>query len=478
MDALHSTIPALSSRHSAGYRLPCTGLVSHGPLPITRKFAFLHPSKTRTLTTEPKRAIVTAGWQKTQAAATGHNADGFRDFVKDDDVSFTTHDIHHSYTPLCKDRKSLLAAMSGGGRIGWDEPYQTRGCDMQWFTNAEVCKILSRFDHVYFLGDSLMRHTVMAMMVLLRGDLVSGARATWRHDDPTLNDCTGHRLFHDKRCIWMSAIGSPAVLTGDPDSIKCPKHTPPALVTWNPTLAFPLMGDTFDYMPDLSKRMRPDGRIAFVLSHGLWNDLDFPMSMSWFEQIQDNIARYMPTYASPKLSQRLFPRLFISPTAQGELKPDMVVPTQNNLRLIKETSEMRKYVQARGFDHLGLYNLTVQATSPDGTHATMENNLMKAMMVLNWLNMLDPPEAEEWEREERREQHLRLGKGTVHDDDPNRGGTIPTEWAQESSPKGNDQLGGVAGGDRGVTAKMARWGKSKDGRGGKSRAKAKQDGQP
>jgi len=35
--------------------------------------------------------------------------------------------------------------------------------------------------------------------------------------------------------------------------------------------------------------------------------------------------------------------------------------------------------------------LTVQASSPDGTHATYENNLMKAMMVLNWLNMLDPP---------------------------------------------------------------------------------------
>ena len=69
----------------------------------------------------------------------------------------------------------MLNAMSGGGRIGFDAPYQPRGCDMRWFTTVEACEILGRFDKVVFLGDSMMRHVVGALNVLIRKDLGYGA---------------------------------------------------------------------------------------------------------------------------------------------------------------------------------------------------------------------------------------------------------------------------------------------------------------
>lgn len=46
---------------------------------------------------------------------------------------------------------------------------------MKWFTTEEICEILARFDKVVILGDSMMRHLVGALNVLIRKDLGYGA---------------------------------------------------------------------------------------------------------------------------------------------------------------------------------------------------------------------------------------------------------------------------------------------------------------
>lgn len=69
--------------------------------------------------------------------------------------------------------------MSNGGRIGFDAPYLSRGCDMQWFTSEEVCEILARFDRVVLIGDSMMRHVMGAISILIRKDIGYGAVTDW-----------------------------------------------------------------------------------------------------------------------------------------------------------------------------------------------------------------------------------------------------------------------------------------------------------
>ena len=88
-------------------------------------------------------------------------------------------DLHSPFAPLCNDRKSLLTAMSGGGRIGFDAPFMPRGCDMRWFTTEEICEILGRFEKVIILGDSMMRHVIGSINVLVRKDLGYGAVTDW-----------------------------------------------------------------------------------------------------------------------------------------------------------------------------------------------------------------------------------------------------------------------------------------------------------
>ena len=50
---------------------------------------------------------------------------------------------------------------------------------MRWFSTEEICEIFSRFEKVVILGDSMMRHVVGSLNVLLRKDLGYGAVTDW-----------------------------------------------------------------------------------------------------------------------------------------------------------------------------------------------------------------------------------------------------------------------------------------------------------
>lgn len=88
-------------------------------------------------------------------------------------------DLHTPFYPLCSSRADMLTAISGGGRIGNEAPFMPRGCDMRWFSTEEICEIFGRFEKVIVVGDSMMRHVVGAMNVLLRKDLGYGAVTNW-----------------------------------------------------------------------------------------------------------------------------------------------------------------------------------------------------------------------------------------------------------------------------------------------------------
>jgi hypothetical protein len=99
------------------------------------------------------------------------------------DCRISSLDLHTPFEPLCKTRADFLAAFSGGGRVGFDAPFMPRDCDMRWYTTEEVCEILARFEKVIVVGDSMMRHVVGAMNVLLRTSLGYGAVTNWNFNE-------------------------------------------------------------------------------------------------------------------------------------------------------------------------------------------------------------------------------------------------------------------------------------------------------
>lgn len=50
---------------------------------------------------------------------------------------------------------------------------------MRWFSSEEICEILGRFEKVIVAGDSMMRHVIGSINVLIRKDLGYGAVTDW-----------------------------------------------------------------------------------------------------------------------------------------------------------------------------------------------------------------------------------------------------------------------------------------------------------
>ncbi|GAW26185.1 hypothetical protein SAMD00023353_2301390 [Rosellinia necatrix] len=105
---------------------------------------------------------------------------GYKHFGEKCNIS--SLDLHLPYAPICPNRAAMLTAMSTGGRIGRDAPYTPRGCDMQWYTTEEVCEILGRFSQVVLVGDSMLRHVIGALNVIMRENLGSGGVTDWNFD--------------------------------------------------------------------------------------------------------------------------------------------------------------------------------------------------------------------------------------------------------------------------------------------------------
>lgn len=126
--------------------------------------------------------------------------------------------------------------------------------------------------------------------------------------------------------------------------------------------------------------------MAFILGHGLWNDLDLQKTVDWTDKIVDTIKAQLPHLAVPNA---LFPRLFVTPNAAGKQKPDQWLETQGNKALMLFEEAVGIEAAKRGIEHLGTWNMSIQATKYDGVHLDLRGNLIKAMMVLNWLNMLN-----------------------------------------------------------------------------------------
>lgn len=80
-------------------------------------------------------------------------------------------------------------------------------------------------------------------------------------------------------------------------------------------------------------------------------------------------------------SGRNIPILWVGPNAAGHLKPLGQMLTQGNSALWHYTLETMKEAKARQLDALGMYNLTLQANSWDGSNYGQRVGLVQAMMV-------------------------------------------------------------------------------------------------
>ncbi|KAK2629779.1 hypothetical protein QTJ16_000599 [Diplocarpon rosae] len=302
--------------------------------------------------------------------------DTFRSYKFRNTCNISSLDLHTPFSPLCADQAAMLTAMSSGGRIGQDAPYMPRGCDMRWFTTEEICEILGRFDKVVLVGDSMLRHIIGSLNVLIRKDLGYGAVTDWNFSPQERKECFCNEQFDVKACSVQGIYKTSDVMASDPESVACSNAIN---VIMEEIVKYPIPNDE---IKRLKEDLVPDGKkpIAVILGHGLWSNLDLQMSVHWLDTVMDSVRDVLGS---------AWTGLFVTPNAAGKEKADDWLVTQGNKALMLFEEAVGILTRERGLHHLGTWNMSIQSNKYDGVHLDMKGNLVKAMMVMNWLNMAE-----------------------------------------------------------------------------------------
>ncbi|KAI1181266.1 hypothetical protein F4777DRAFT_585174 [Nemania sp. FL0916] len=301
-------------------------------------------------------------------------------------------ELHRPYEPICPNRTTMLTAMSSGGRIGRDAPYFPRDCGMRWYTTEEVCDILGRFSQVILVGDSMLRHVIGALNIIVRENLGYGGVTDWNFDTREMERCFCNDQFDVTDCSVQGIYKTEDVIKHDPLSLACPRLLP----GWSTDLRmeqmvrYPIEKVELERL-EAAMDARPGSRKAFILGHGLWNNLEIDKSKAWLDtvvKVIDSRLRLRMRLRTMRQGRNM-PILLITPNAAGEKKPDEFIVTQGNKALVRFECTMALEAARQSIDHLGTWNMSIQANLYDGVHMDMRGNLLKAMMVLNWLNLLE-----------------------------------------------------------------------------------------
>ncbi|KAI9879897.1 MAG: hypothetical protein M1830_006564 [Pleopsidium flavum] len=253
---------------------------------------------------------------------------------------------------------------------------------MRWFTTEEVCEILNRFEKVVIVGDSMMRHVIGSINVLIRKDLGYGAVTDWNFSPEERKECFCNYQFNVKACSIQGIFKTSDVVKNDPTSVACkpgtidvmsttPSHPPSPIhpvLTLNSSLVeqmirFPIASEELTRFQSLLGTTKPRKPHAFIFGHGLWNDLDLQATLNWLDQILELTTSQLPYLNKPGA---FWPRLFVTPNAAGKEKPDEWIVSQGNKALMLFEEAVGIEAGRRGIEHLGTWNMSIQSNKFDG----------------------------------------------------------------------------------------------------------------
>ncbi|KAK0102470.1 hypothetical protein ONS95_006089 [Cadophora gregata] len=289
--------------------------------------------------------------------------------------------LNPKISPFCGKRATLLEAMSGGGRYGFDEPFVGKGCTYRWFSTPEICMIVGRFNAITFVGDDLAQSIYAAFNILLREDLALGGLQQWIMSDEDKTKCRCHNQFLDIKCQRFAINTSEDAKKNEGGDRKGSPYycndTPHAYITVKSVPSAPESQAAFkDLTYGKSNPWQPSPMI-FSFGHGSAFDTGIA-------------TRSMDEWVTLATgAERNIPMLFLGAPAFGLGKKPNLAPKNGNLVVWDFHTEMVPVAREKHFDVLSMYNLTLQASSADGEKFGEEVALVQAMMIVNWLSKLE-----------------------------------------------------------------------------------------
>lgn len=251
--------------------------------------------------------------------------------------------------------------------------------------------ILERFDAVVFIGDDTLKTVYSAFNMLLRENIAMGGLKQWELTEKDRAICRCDNQLVKPECSSYAITESQAVADNDDKSghrspyycdrkwliahlfqmitILTSAGTPHMLLSITDSPAPEDLHAKFSSL--LGKDPDSYKPIPVIHSLGLATSLSWPAATASMDE--------WITLADA--SGRNVPFLWVGPNAAGHLKPPGQILSQGNNVLWHYTIETLKEAKARELDSLGMYNLTLQANSWDGSFYGQKVGLVQAMMV-------------------------------------------------------------------------------------------------
>ncbi|KAK2756766.1 hypothetical protein FQN54_005212 [Arachnomyces sp. PD_36] len=279
--------------------------------------------------------------------------------------------------PYCQDRNSLLEAMSLGDRFDFDSPFTSSGCNHRWYSAAEICVILERFDHVLFAGDESLANIYAAFNMLLSEDMAHGALKQWEMTKEQLAQCSCDKQYLTPDCAGFLIHSSEDVYAQGANGRSRYPYACKARVSHSfiPTASPTAPEKSFETFKSLlsSSESRRSKHIPVIL--GPSSSPQEALTETWGEWTSSALASGNKT-----------PFLWVGPTAASQKSSGF--GTTQEMGKTQDTLLSAAAAQNRGVEVLGMYNATLKASSSDGYSYGERVSLVQAMMLINWLSRL------------------------------------------------------------------------------------------
>ncbi len=89
------------------------------------------------------------------------------------------------------------------------------GCHYRWYSTAEICMILDRFDGIVFIGDTMPQHIYTAFNILLRQNMALGGLQQWKMSESERGACRCENQFIKNECSKFAVTTSEEVKKND-----------------------------------------------------------------------------------------------------------------------------------------------------------------------------------------------------------------------------------------------------------------------
>ncbi|XP_046566727.1 uncharacterized protein LOC124275289 isoform X1 [Haliotis rubra] len=232
-------------------------------------------------------------------------------------------------------------------------------CRPQQYSANQACNLLDG-GTIRFIGDSLVRHIYTGFLMTIRGNFKDGGvkpteSKRWK------SACSGMDMFEERNCRKR--------LDSKPTNI-CRGRVK---LSWKKHYASRRWGELIN---DVTEGLA-DRRTLFVVGIGIHEDYNSTkVKMQYLKPTLDRLRKIGILW--PKV-------LFVDMNAPGIMKRS---DTQSKPHVLRFNRDMEKFLNEYEIPVLKTYNMTDGVRSFDGTHYALGVNVLKANILLNYIQEL------------------------------------------------------------------------------------------